>query len=75
MAVCAKFNKSDELERVMGNRWSIKSARPAAIRGQFAYLDEKEFRKVKTADPNDFYDNSLVDALANSGFLKNLGMK
>lgn len=75
MAVCAKFNKSDELERVIKNCLSIKSARPEAIRGQFAYLDDKELPKVKTADPNDFYDNSLVDALANSGFLKNLGMK
>ena len=36
---------------------------------------EKEFPKVKNADPKEFYDNSFVDALTKSGFLKNLGMK
>jgi hypothetical protein len=35
----------------------------------------KEFSKAKTADPKEFYDNSFVDALAKSGFLKDLGMK
>ena len=49
--------------------------RPEAIRGQFEYIDEKEFPKVKNADPKEFYDNSFVEALTKSGFLKNLGMK
>jgi len=51
------------------------AVRPAAIRGQFEYIDEKEFPKVKNADPKVFYDNSFVDALSKSGFLKSLGMK
>jgi len=56
--------------------WAMSLAvRPEAIRGQFEYIDEKEFPKVKNADPKDFYDNSFVDALTKSGFLKNLGMK
>lgn len=48
---------------------------PQAIKGQFAYLDEKEFPNAKNAEPKDFYDNSFVDALKKSGFLKSLGMK
>jgi hypothetical protein len=56
--------------------WAMSLAvRPEAIKGQFEYIDEKEFPKVKNADPKDFYDNSFVDALTKSGFLKNLGMK
>ena len=51
------------------------AVRPEAIRGQFDYIDEKEFPKVKNADPKEFYDNSFVDALTKSGFLKNLGMR
>ena len=47
----------------------------AAIKGQFDYLDEKEFPNAKNADPRDFYDNSFVETLAKSGFLKTLGMK
>ena len=56
--------------------WSMSLAvRPDAIRGQFEYLDEKEFPNARNADPKDFYDNSFVDTLAKSGFLKNLGMR
>jgi len=56
--------------------WAMSLAvRPEAIRGQFAYIDEREFPKVKSADPKEFYDNSFVDALALSGFLKNIGMQ
>jgi len=51
------------------------AVRPEAIRGQFAYIDEKEFPKVRGADPKEFYDNSFVEALTQSGFLKNLGMQ
>ena len=51
------------------------AVRPEAVKGQFAYLDEKEFPSAKNADPGDFYDNSFVNALSKSGFLKNLGMK
>ena len=49
--------------------------RPEAIKAQFEYLDEKEFPNAKSADPKDFYDNSFVEALVKSGFLKNLGMR
>ena len=49
--------------------------RPEAIKGQFEYLDEKEFPNAKNADPRDFYDNTFVMALSKSGFLKNLGMR
>ena len=56
--------------------WAMNLAvRPEAIRGQFDYLDEKEFPNVKNADPKAFYDNSFVEALGKSGFLKNLGMR
>jgi len=56
--------------------WAMSLAvRPEAIKGQFEYIDEKEFPNVKNADPKDFYDNSFVDALTKSGFLKNLGMR
>jgi NMT1/THI5 like protein len=56
--------------------WAMSLAvRPEAIKAQFEYIDEKEFPKVKNADPRDFYDNSFVDTLGKSGFLKNLGMR
>ena len=56
--------------------WSMSLAvRTEAIRGQFDYLDEKEFPNAKNADPREFYDNSFVDALGKSGFLKTIGMK
>jgi len=56
--------------------WALNLAvRPEAIKAQFEYLDEKEFANAKNADPKDFYDNSFVDALSRSGFLKNLGMR
>jgi ABC-type nitrate/sulfonate/bicarbonate transport system substrate-binding protein len=56
--------------------WAMSLAvRAEAIKGQFDYLDDKEFPNAKNADPRDFYDNSFVDALTKSGFLKSLGMK
>jgi NitT/TauT family transport system substrate-binding protein len=56
--------------------WAMSLAvRPEAIKGQFAYLDEKEFPNAKNAEAKDFYDNSFVDRLSKSGFLKSLGMK
>jgi NitT/TauT family transport system substrate-binding protein len=56
--------------------WAMNLAvRPEAIKKQFEYLDEKEFPTAKNADPKDFYDNSFVEALSKSGFLKNLGMR
>ena len=56
--------------------WAMNLAvRPEAIKAQFEYLDEKEFANAKNADPKDFYDNSFVEALSRSGFLKNLGMR
>ena len=48
--------------------------RPEAIQAQFGYMDEKEFPNAKSADANDFYDNSFVEALDKAGFLKSLGM-
>ena len=78
----AKYAKIDDAPTIDGTYdafapyWAMSLAvRPEAIRGQFDYIDEKEFPKVKGADPKDFYDNSFVDALTKSGFLKNLGMK
>ena len=78
----AKYVKIDDAPTIDGTYeafapyWAMSLAvRPEAIRGQFEYIDEKEFPKVKNADPKDFYDNSFVDALTKSGFLKNLGMK
>jgi NitT/TauT family transport system substrate-binding protein len=78
----AKYVKIDDAPTIDGTYdafapyWAMSLAvRPEAIKAQFEYIDEKEFPKVKNADPKDFYDNSFVDALAKSGFLKNLGMK
>jgi len=78
----AKFAKLDDGPTIDGTYdafapyWAMSLAvRPEAIRGQFEYIDEKEFPKVKNADPKDFYDNTFVDALTKSGFLKNIGMK
>lgn len=78
----AKYVKIDDAATLDGTYdafapyWAMSLAvRQEAIRGQFEYLDEKEFPKAKNADPRDFFDNSFVDALAKSGFLKNLGMK
>jgi NitT/TauT family transport system substrate-binding protein len=78
----AKYVKIDDAPTIDGTYetfapyWALSLAvRPEALKGQFEYLDEKEFPNAKTADPRDFYDNSFVDALAKSGFLKNLGMR
>lgn len=78
----AKYAKIDDGPTIDGTYeafapyWAMSLAvRPEAVRGQFDYIDEKEFPKVKNADPREFYDNSFVDTLTKSGFLKNLGMK
>ena len=56
--------------------WAMNlGVRPEAIKAQFEYLDQKEFANVRNADPKDFYDNSFVETLSKSGFLKNLGMR
>jgi NitT/TauT family transport system substrate-binding protein len=56
--------------------WAMSlGVRPEAIKAQFDYLDEKEFANAKNADPKDFYDNSYVEMLSKSGFLKGLGMR
>ena len=77
-----KYAKIDDAPTIDGTYdafapyWAMSLAvRPEAIKAQFEYIDEKEFPNVKNADPKDFYDNSFVDALAKSGFLKNLGMR
>lgn len=78
----AKYGKIDDPATIDGTYdafapyWAMSLAiRPEAIRAQLEYLDEKEFPNAKNADPKDFFDNSFVDSLAKSGFLKNLGMK
>jgi NitT/TauT family transport system substrate-binding protein len=78
----AKYAKIEDSATIDGTYeafapyWAMSLAvRAEAVQGQFDYLDEKEFSKAKTADPKEFYDNSLVDALAKSGLLKDLGMK
>ena len=78
----AKYGKIGDAPTIDGTYdafapyWAMSLAvRPEAIRGQFAYVDEKEFPNARNADPGDFYDNSFVDALSKSGFLKKLGMK
>ena len=78
----AKYVKIDDAPTIDGTYeafapyWALSLAvRPEAIKGQFEYLDEREFPNARNADPRDFYDNSFVDALAKSGFLKNLGMR
>ena len=78
----AKYAKIDDPPTIDGTYeafapyWAMSLAvRAEAIRGQFDYLDDKEFPNAKNADPRDFYDNSFVDALTKSGFLKSLGMK
>jgi len=78
----AKYVKIDDAPTLDGTYeafapyWSMSlGVRPEAIKGQFEYLDEKEFPNAKNADPKEFYDNSFVEALTKSGFLKNLGMK
>ena len=56
--------------------WAMSLAvRPEAIRAQFDYLDEKEFPNARNADPKEFIDNSFVEVLEKSGFLKSIGMK
>jgi NitT/TauT family transport system substrate-binding protein len=77
-----KYVKIDDAPTIDGTYdafapyWAMSLAiRPEAIKAQFEYIDEKEFPNVKNADPKDFYDNSFVDALTKSGFLKNLGMR
>ena len=56
--------------------WAMSlGVRPEAIKAQFDYLDEKEFANAKNTDPKDFYDNSYVEMLSKSGFLKGLGMR
>ena len=78
----AKYAKIDDAPMIDGTYdafapyWAMSLAvRPEAVRAQFDYLDEKEFPNAKNADPKEFYDNSFVDALNRSGFLKNMGMK
>lgn len=78
----AKYAKIDDAPMIDGTYdafepyWAMSLAvRPEAVRAQFDYLDEKEFPNAKNADPKEFYDNSFVDALNKSGFLKNMGMK
>jgi NitT/TauT family transport system substrate-binding protein len=80
--VIRKYAKIDDPPTIDGTYdafapyWAMSLAvRAEAIRAQFDYLDEKEFPNVKNADPKDFFDNSFVDSLAKSGFLKEIGMK
>ena len=80
--VIAKYAKIEDGPTIDGTYeafapyWAMSlSVRPEAIKGQFEYLDEKEFPNAKSADPRDFYDNTFVAALSKSEFIKNLGMR
>ncbi|MGH7835780.1 MAG: ABC transporter substrate-binding protein [Candidatus Binatia bacterium] len=77
----AKYAKIDDPKALDGTYeafspyWATSlSVRSEAIRAQFAYMDEKEFRQAKNADPREFIDNSFVEALDKSGFLNKIGM-
>ena len=49
------------------------SVRDTVIRAELDYLDEKEFPKLKNANPREFFDNSFVEALEKSGFFASIG--
>ena len=49
------------------------AVRDQVIRSELDYLDEKEFPKVKSANPRDFFENSIVEALEKTGFFATLG--
>ena len=77
----AKYVKLDDQPTIDGTYeafapyWDMTlSVHPEAIQAQFGYMDEKEFPQAKSADPKDFFDNSFVEALEKSGFLKSIGM-
>jgi NitT/TauT family transport system substrate-binding protein len=77
----AKYVKIDDQPTIDGTYdsfapyWDTSlSVRPEAIQAQFGYMDEKEFPTAKNADPKEFFDNSFVEALEQSGFLKSIGM-
>jgi len=77
----AKYVKIDDQPTIDGTYdsfapyWDTSlSVRPEAIQAQFGYMDEKEFPTAKNADPKEFFDNSFVEALEKSGFLKSIGM-
>ena len=54
--------------------WEMSLAvRDQVIRAELDYLDEKEFPRAKNASPREFFDNSFVDNLERSGFLKSIG--
>ncbi len=78
----SKYVKIDDAPTVDGTfeafapYWAMNLAvRPEAIRGQFDYLDEKEFPNAKNADPKEFFDNSFVNALEKTGFFQKIGFK
>lgn len=80
--VIAKYAKIEDPATIDGTYeafapyWAMSlGVRPEAVRAQFDYLDAREFPNAKNADPKDFFDNSFVDALDKSGFLKTFGMK
>lgn len=77
----AKYAKIDDAPTVDGTYeafapyWDMNlHVRGEAIRAQFAYMDEKEFPQAKNSDPKEFFDNSFVDRLEKSGFLKSVGL-
>ena len=77
----AKYAKIDDAPTLDGTYeafapyWEMNlHVRGDAIQAQFAYMDEKEFPTAKNADPKEFFDNSFVDSLEKSGFLKSVGM-
>jgi NitT/TauT family transport system substrate-binding protein len=77
----AKYGKIDDQPTIDGTYdsfapyWDTSlSVHAEVIQAQFSYMDEKEFPQAKNADAKDFFDNSFVEGLEKSGFLKSIGM-
>jgi NitT/TauT family transport system substrate-binding protein len=78
--IIAKYSDLDDPKLIDGTYdqfapyWDSGLAmRAEAVRGQLAYLDEKEFPHIKDAQPGDFFDNSFVETLRKTGFLQAVG--
>ena len=81
-AAIGKYTATDDAKMIDGTYeqfspyWDAALAvHTESIRGQLAYLDEKEFPRAKEAQAADFIDNTFADYLKSSGFLQSLGIK
>jgi ABC-type nitrate/sulfonate/bicarbonate transport system substrate-binding protein len=50
------------------------AVRDQVIRAELDYLDAKEFPKVRSANPREFFDNTFIETLEKSGFFASLGL-